>query len=289
MYYPLLTTIDALRAIDLSTVQTTDDEKLKRHILVAGQVFTQLVGSRITPYFDTKYYNHPYPLNNQLRLNDNLLELTALTTEEGERTILLSDVILRCGDNANITPYDVIEIKLTSLNPFFDIGQTSQLANAVTGIWGWHDALENMWVNSNDTVASATSTTIVVSDADGLDAQFETRFKKLQLCKVVQDDDFEFFVVTGINTGTNTLTVIRAVNGTSQLTLTGSEIIYTYNPPYEIEQAVRRLAAFYYRQKDASRGDLDRPMITQVGVMMPPHLPKEVTELAMSLRNPLRG
>lgn len=289
MYYPLLTTINRIRSVDLASTNTADDDKLRRLILVAGQTFSNLVGSRLAPYKDIKYYNHPYPLTNVLKLNDNLLEIIEVKTEGGDVTLLNSDLILKCGDNTNLTPYDTIEIKTTSDNVFFNIGQTAQNANIVTGIWGWHDELDNMWINTNDTVVSSTSTTITVDNADGLNAIFETRFDKMQLCKVVQGSSYEFIVVSDLNTTTNILTVIRAVNGTSQLTLTGGETIYSYNPPYDIEQAVRRLAAWYYRAKDSQRADLDRPVITNVGVVMPPHLPKDVVELAISLRNPLRG
>lgn len=287
MYYPLLTTLDNLKTFDLSTTQTADDNKLARFVFVAGQTFTQLVGSKIAPYKDTKYYNHPYPQQNVLYLNDNLLELIELKTQGGDITLLNSDIILKCGDNPNLSPYDKLEIKTTSDNVFFEIGLTSQNSNSVNGVWGWHDDIENLWVNTNDTVVSSTSTTITVNSATGLNEQFDTRFQKLQLCKVVQGDSFEFFIVNSISG--NVLTVRRAINGTSQLTLVGSEVIYTYNPPYDIEQAVRRLASWYYRSKDASRADLDRPIISAVGVVMPPHLPKDVLELAVALRNPFRG
>lgn len=289
MYYPLLTTINRLRSLDLASSNTADDDKLRRLILVAGQTFSNLVGSRIAPYKDTKYYNHPYPLANVLKLNDNLLEIIECKTENGDVTLDNADLILKCGDNPNLTPYDTIEIKTTSDDVFFNIGQTAQNSNIVTGVWGWHDELDNLWINSNDTVVSSTSTTITVDNADGLNAIFEARFDKMQLCKVVQGNSFEYFVVTDFNTGTNVLTVIRGVNGTTNLTLAGGELIYTYNPPFDIEQAVRRLTAWYYRAKDSQRAELDRPMITNVGVVMPPHLPKDVTELAISLRNPLRG
>lgn len=289
MYYPLLTTINRLRSLDLASSNTADDDKLRRLILVAGQTFSNLVGSRLAPYRDVKYYNHPYPMTNVLKLNDNLLEIIECKTENGDVTLDNADLILKCGDNTNLTPYDTIEIKTTSDDVFFNIGQTAQNSNIVTGIWGWHDELDNMWVNTSDTVVNSTSTTITVADADGLNSIFETRFEKMQLCKVVQGTSFEFIVVVNLDTVTNVLTVIRGVNGTSALTLTGGELIYSYNPPYDIEQAVRRLTAWYYRAKDSQRADLDRPMITNVGVVMPPHLPKDVLELALSLRNPLRG
>lgn len=287
MYYPILTSLDSFKASDIVTTKTGDDNVLKKYILRAGKVFSNIAGYQLSPYKATKLYNHPYPMNNQLYLKDNLLELISLYTEGGTREIDLDDVILKCGDDPNYSPYDVIELKTTSLNPFFEIGETSQNANSVTGVWGWHEDINSMWQNSQDTVVSSTSNTIVVNDADGLNLNFDTRFEAFQLCKVVQGTSFEYFIINTIST--NTLNVIRAVNGTSQLTLVGSEVIYTYLPPYDVEQAIRRLASWYYRQKDSSRADLDRPMITTVGVVMPPHLPKDVVEMAVSMRNPLRG
>ncbi len=287
MYYPILTTVTSVKTSDIVTDKTTADDIFKKYILRAGKVFSSLAGTEIAPYKATKYYNHPYPYTNKLHLGDNLLELISIYTEGGDREISTSDVILLCGMDTNSTPYDTIEIKTTSLSPFFEAGDATQNSNIVTGVWGWHDDLSTMWMNSQDTVLSSTSNTIVVNDADGLNLNFETRFEVFQLCKVVQGTSFEYFIINSISS--NTLNVIRGVNGTTALTLTGGEVIYTFVPPYEIEQAIRRLVAWYYRQKDSSRADLDRPVITNVGVVMPSHLPKDVVEMATSLRNPLRG
>jgi hypothetical protein len=51
---------------------------------------------------------------------------------------------------------------------------------------------------------------------------------------------------------------------------------YSATPPYDIEHACVRLAAYLYRQKDTS-AEIDRPLITGDGVtIMPSNLPNDV-------------
>lgn len=58
---------------------------------------------------------------------------------------------------------------------------------------------------------------------------------------------------------------------------------YSTTPDEKVKHAIKRLAAWLYRQKDTS-ADLDRPFIAQSGVtIMPSAMPQDVVQLARSL------
>lgn len=83
----------------------------------------------------------------------------------------------------------------------------------VTGWWGYHRQYKQAWAWTGEALLStltASATTFVVNDADGIDVNGETRFEEGNL---IQIDD-ELLAVTATNTATNTLTVLRAQQGT---------------------------------------------------------------------------
>ena len=59
---------------------------------------------------------------------------------------------------------------------------------------------------------------------------------------------------------------------------------YSTKPSDEVKHAILRFSAWLYRQKDTS-ADIDRPFISQSGVtVMPASFPKDIMDLAFSLR-----
>ena len=97
---------------------------------------------------------------------------------------------------------------------------------------------------------NAATTTITVTDADGVDARYQTRFAVGQLLKV----ESEFLKALAINTTTNALTVLRGANGTTAATHANGTSLYSYAPMRNLEQVCVALVAWLYRNK-ASAGD----------------------------------
>jgi len=52
---------------------------------------------------------------------------------------------------------------------------------------------------------------------------------------------------------------------------------YSTSPPTDIKHAIRRLALWYYRQRDNST-DMDRPLLAEGVTILPSQKPKDVTE-----------
>lgn len=242
-----LSTLDQLRArLGIASTDTADDTRLLSALQAAAAQIERAAGRHFCPH--QKALQHNYTSSLELLLDDDLLELSAITNGDG-RALTLSDVI-PVPDEA---PYGVL--RLTGGSAF--TWSTSPVqAITVTGLWGWHDRPAEMWRVSGDTVQNnpltSSATTLTVTDADGSDNESLTpRFQVGHLLKI----ENEFLRVTAVNTVVNVLTVLRGVNGTTAASHTLNTSIYTYQPPAELNALALRWASWLYKEADSATFD----------------------------------
>lgn len=123
-------------------------------------------------------------------------------------------------------------------------------AISITGLWCYRfDYTRDGWLWSTDTVQTginASVTAITVADADGTDYRLRApRFSPGQLLRIGS----EFVQVRAVNTSTNTLTVIRAANGSTAAVHDAGAEIDVWQPDATIAQAATRWAAYLYRHR----------------------------------------
>lgn len=70
---------------------------------------------------------------------------------------------------------------------------------------------------------------------------------------------------------------------TDDIAITG-KWAYSVRPPADIVQATLRLAAWLYRQRENSSGDLDRALVVGNATVLPARLPSDITQLLMRYR-----
>jgi len=216
----------------------------------------------------------------ELYLDDDLLAVTTLTTSNIATTIPSTDYYLASADNFNRSPYNLIKLKTGSAYSF-TYNTTPQKANAVTGLWGYHEQWSGAWEGSQDTVENnpllVGGLSITENDADGVNLMGQTpRFMVQQLLKI----EDEYLYVTAKNTSLNTLTVIRGVNGTTAAAHAQNTAIYIYQPMAEIVGAMQVLATYCYRRKDVAGTPADQGLTAPNGVLiMPPRLPNDVMDI----------
>jgi hypothetical protein len=239
-----LTTLYALRArLGLSASETADDARLIYAMGAAAAQIERTTGRRFCPRVAA--LAHTFTGATQLLLDDDMLELTALTNGDGT-SINPNSVIAMPGS----TPYSGL---LLTDGETFVWDDRKEGAITVTGIWGWHDRWASAWRDTADTVQnnplSSVATTITVSDADGADSETETpRFQVGHLLKI----ENEYVRVLAVNTGTNVLTVQRGVCGTTAASHAQNTPIYTYQPPADVAALALRWAAWLYREPDTA-------------------------------------
>ena len=285
-----------LRQTELNSANEVNDNILSELCLEASRDFEAMCGGRFFyPQLATKYFDHPDQKGNEnatLIVRDDLLQVVTLTTDNGNETLASTDYFLRTGPRGRYgeTPYDRIELEYgsTGYATNFQWTDTPQKANAVTGFWGyvpgWTGAVatDSCWVNTGAAIQSVTSTTMTVDSLAGVDMLgMYPRVQKFDLVMWYNTTytSMEMGFVVDVAEDTGVLTVNRGVNGTSTDTPSGTPTLYKFRPPSDVVRATRRLAAFYYRARQTSRADIDRPIITQGGqIVMPSSLPKDVHE-----------
>jgi hypothetical protein len=229
-----------------------DDDRLLFALQAASVHIERLAGRQFCPKVATIDHSLDPRRRNELLLSDDLLELDYLSTNDGA-TYSLDDVLLVPG---NDEPSAVIY--LTGGNAF-TWDDTSVLAASVTGTWGWHYDWSNAWCDSADVVKNASlgasDTTITVADSQAADAESQSpRFQVGQLLQI--EDEYLRVLAITVNAGADdTLTVQRAVNGTTAAAHAQNTIIYSYQPVTNVVGLCLRWAAWLYREPDMPQGD----------------------------------
>jgi len=261
-----------------------DDDLLMELCEDASRAFDTATCRRFYPRIETRYYDDPAD-SRLLKLDDDLLALTSLTTANGTDTISTSNCYLMKGTDYNATPYDRIALKQSEGDLFY-YSNTPQKATTVVGTWGYHDDWSNAWLDSNDTVQddplTTDSATLTVGDVDGGNLYGVTpRFQVGQTLKI----DSEWMYVTDKPSGT-TLTVRRGINGSTAAQHDNASTVYVYQPPRKVVSATRRLATFLYRQKDSSV--FDTTAFPELGmVQAPAGTPKDVLRAMLQYKHRL--
>jgi hypothetical protein len=239
-----LTTLDTVKKrLKLSNVDVNDDELVESHIATATDLIAGFCARSFVPYRDTKTFDargdHIDGLIMLLR--EDLLAVETLTNGDGT-AVTSSQYALPRG-------YPKWKIELLSSSGLTWLYTTDwQNAISIDGVWGYHEDYSRAWVNTNDTVKDsggidASAQSVTVADANGKDARYHTRFAVGQLLRI----EDEFLKVVAIDTGTNVLTVLRGINGTTAAAHDEDTSIESYAPMRNIEQACLSLATWLYR------------------------------------------
>jgi hypothetical protein len=257
-----------------------DQDWLIRELLEgASRTWDTWTQRRFYPRIETRYYD--YREGYQLRLDDDLLAVTTLKTDNGDTTISASDYWPMAGSSYGATPYSRIVLDTTTATPL-TYSSTRQRANAVTGIWGYHSDWANAWALATTTTEAldTSETGIDVTAAAGGDWMARgNRFEAGMLLLI----GTEYAYVTAVDMPSDELTVIRGVNGSTAAAHDTSASVYAYRPDPGVVQAIRRLTAWMWHQKDNQSF-----MITgypEIGIVeAPPGLPADLQRLVARYR-----
>lgn len=274
--------------------EARDEDVFMQFSIDASRMFDTWVSNgvqpkrRFYPQIATKTYDYPSDSPSELRLRDDLLELTTLTTKNGATNVSLADVVLTApSGSTNQSPYARLKLKENGTTTTFSFDGTVLEANSVTGIWGYHDSWSDAWQDSGDSVQddpqiSAAATTITVNNADGDDINgLPWRFQKQQLIRI----ESEYLWITDIDRTANTLTVRRGMNGSTAAVHLKDVQIDVFVPMHDVRYAMQALVTFLYQRKDSIGTAEDRPIATMDGrLVLPSTLPEEVRGILKGYR-----
>ncbi len=266
----LYATLDEVRRyLGLDAGQTAADDLLLMMLGAASRLIEGYAGRRFYPQRAIRRY--PVSDQHRLLLDDDLLTLHSLTNGDGQPVSL---------DAVHLCPGGLVasSLILDRTRAIFVHSGDPVHAISVEGTWGFHPAWASAWQDSGDSVQddplSAAATTLTVSDADApLSGGVGGRFAVGQLLRIGE----EYLHVLAVDTGTNTLTVERAANGTAALNHARGAAIAIYRPPEDVRQACLRVVHWLYRQPDA--GFVLRSAGLRGEVVVPPALPDDVQQI----------
>lgn len=249
--------------LDITATSTTYDALLLLNLERASRMVDGLTGWRFYPLLATRTFDvddddREFVYEKTIYLPEPLLSVTsiAMSDDDGaayDYTLAAADYHLSYGGNYNATPYRRITL---SENGTYSYWYQGQRALRIAGVWGYRRDYGAAWENSQDTVAVAmntTQTTLTVADADGTSQMGVTnRFQIGQLIRI----DSEYMVVTGRNTSTNVLTLLRAANGTTAATHAGSTRIDVWRPEPLATNMTRVQGVRWFKRAQSSFQDV---------------------------------
>lgn len=264
---------DARMEANPNATNTNDDVNLLRYLRQLSRRIDndfRQADKPVRPIFEPYIEARAWPLTsmnvnsvtNTFALPSSLLAVTGVTL--GTNTLTL---------NTNVEAWPDTTVPIPSLRLMgccggwysYDCGLCGDpLMVTITGTWGFHSDYANAWQKVDDLTlavnAALTDTTLTVADVDGVDAYGITpRISAGNLLLV----GTEYMEVTATNTGTNTATVRRAVNGSTLAAHGIGDDVSVWQVEDPIRREVARQAAFQL----ARRGAYSTFEITDAGGM----------------------
>lgn len=226
----------------LSTSVTIHDTTIDPILRAVSKQIDKFCQRELHPYTATKYFTAERAA--YLRLDADLLSITTLKTSESEDTgsrtyedtWATTDYDLEPYDAADMErPYNLIRARDTGSYAF---PSGVRKGVEIAGTWGYWSSR-----TSSGTLAEALDAT-----ETGIDMTAGHGLKPLQTILVGTEQMF----ITSIST--NTLTVLRGVNGTTAAIADTGAAVTVYEYPFDVVQATYLMAGRLFKRKDAPLG-----------------------------------
>ena len=230
-----------------------DTVRLTQFGIRASKIIDQITGVVFAPVIATRYIRASDDAVSgfKITLPEPMLELTTVTLADSGSTVLTAGTDIR-GYPRNNDP--IFYLQALADSTYLNSASNS-LDDDITilGVWGWHSDYSNAWVTSGDAVKTSalltTGTTVLVDDADGVSGDgYLPRFSPGNLIKV----DSEYMAITGVDTSTDTLTVVRGQNGSTAAAHEIAAAISVWAPEPDIVRACMLIGTFGYDRKGQS-------------------------------------
>jgi len=238
------TTLDTVRKyLTLGSADAGDDENILGLINRASRAIDKYTRRHFFPTSATRFYSHDE--SQRIKLDEDLLSLTTLKTQNGESTLASGVLLLMTGDEWNTPPYDRIVIN-ESAGCTLTYSGTPQKSNEVSGLWGYHENYESAWIDTGTSLATAYGASGgsigIAGGSNGTGASdINGDAPRISVGNKLRIGD-EFFDVYGGNG--SIINVTPYANGTTGASHAASTTVYKFAYEPDIEWAATRLTAW---------------------------------------------
>ena len=225
----------AKNLIGIDSSISDKDAQIDKHIIGASELIEQYTKRRFIPWTGTKTFD--YQGTRQLVFGDDLLSISSISDDDG--TISSSNNFLYPLDATDDNhPYLYMELLYTS--EWFAYDDTAQSVISITGKWGYSERLRE-------------ATTLGAHITGTSDKSFTaTDGSLVAIGQTIKIDDEQMFIS---NISSNTVTVERAMNGTTAVTHGNATEIYVVEPDPRIKTATEALVARALHRADTAWSD----------------------------------
>ena len=236
-----------------ASANATDDPTLLNFINRASRSIDKYTRRRFYPRLETRFYD--YIQSQKIFLDDDLLSLSTLKTQNGACTVASGVLFLQTGQNWNRPPYNKIVIK-TDSGSTFNYSGTTQRSNEVTGHWGYHEDYNNAWVDTGASLAtaytaSAGSMNLAGAGSYGVGASDTLgEYPRISVGDLIKIGDQFLQVIGGGTSGNGQVNVVPYANGTAGASAAAGASIAKFSFEPDVEWAARRLTAWLYGERD---------------------------------------
>lgn len=219
----------------LLTGVTTRDDHIDALIIAISKFIESETDRIFIPWTGTKTFD--YQGTSQLILGDDLISVTSITDDDA--AIASSDYFLypRNAPSRN-KPYLWVELLFTS--ELFQFDDTKQAAISINGKWGYNERTRASGSLLNGAISDTTSTSVIVDSGDDFD-----------IGQTILVDSEQMFI-RNRDTGSETLTVERGMNGTTAATHSDNAVVYIIEPEPQIKYAANVLVARNIQRSDTA-------------------------------------
>lgn len=268
----------------------TGDDPLLRWLLGQSESWLnkQMGRRHCDPRRQARVYSGDYQ---KVLLDDDLQALISVTNGDGT-TVAGSEYYL---DPANEWPKFALALNDYSAVAWLPLTATGSYRNALTfdGVWFYHNAPSEAWADTLDTVQddplAADATVLSVANADGAAADsLLPRFQVDNLLRFGSAETGEYANVVAVDTVGNTVTLQRAVAGTTAAAHLQDTPIYVFRPWGNIQAAMARVTTFSFRSKDGKPTERIS-VLGNTQQIMPGGIPEDVMEYLPGLTSSYPG
>ena len=250
----------------LITVSAASSDKIQAYLERATRFIRRFTGRDFFPWVETRHFPIPYAYSDlrmrrfpaaHLKLDQDLLETFNVNNGVDDLVETTQYFTLEY----NIYPKRIIAVKYpyywggfsgAGISPY---KRYDEAIIEVDAMWGYADHLypSEAWIDTFETIPvgglTSSATTMTLVDVDGDDAWNKKKFYLNQLIRV----DDELMIVSGINTGTNVLTVLRGQRGSTATTHDAGVAIKRWRVLEDITDACLKIAKTW-RESDIAAG-----------------------------------
>lgn len=247
-------TLDDVKAeLREQTFAAVHNRRVMQYLRTITQRVKRIAGDKMDfePYLEQRKFTADMSTVNSLwnlftLPGDYLLEITALSNDG---TALVQDTDYYKYPRDTYRPIQALRLKEDTTQSWYPCYSSNVFDTILlTGWWGYKDRYSTEgWVSTGETVPVAgitdSAVSFTASDVDGLDSMGRApRISAGNLLKI----DSEVIEVTATDTSANTVTIRRAMRGTSAAAHVSGTTIYVWNVEDDIRYVVARAAAYSY-------------------------------------------